>query len=61
MDLLPRDKIAAFSLRLVSPSGKAVREWKAYPGPVDLGLALRQCIGAPNFSHLGFESLHATD
>jgi len=61
LDILPPDKVTDFSVRLVSPSGKVVRVWKAYPGPVDLGLALRQYVGAPDFSYLGFDSVHATD
>jgi hypothetical protein len=61
LDILPPDKVADFSVRLVSPYGKMVRVWRVYPGPVDLGLALRQYFGAPEFSHLGFDSVRATD
>jgi hypothetical protein len=57
----PPDKVTDFSISLVSPLGKVVRVWKAYPGPVDLGLALRQYVDAPEFSHLGFDSVRATD
>jgi hypothetical protein len=61
LDILPQDKVSGFSVRLVSPRGKVVRVWNEYPGPVDLGLALRQYVGAPEFSHLGFDSVRATD
>jgi hypothetical protein len=61
VDILPRHKEGGFSVRLVSPLGKVVRVWHGYPGPVDLGLALRQYVGAPEFGHLGFESDGAAD
>jgi hypothetical protein len=50
-----------FSVRLIAPNGAVVREWRAYPGPVELGLALRQHVGRPNFSFLPFENVRATD
>jgi hypothetical protein len=50
-----------FSLKLIAPGGAIVREWRAYPGPVELGLALRQHVGRPNFSFLPFENVRATD
>jgi hypothetical protein len=50
-----------FSLKLIAPDGTIIREWKAYPGPVELGLALRQHVGRPNFSFLPFENVRATD
>jgi hypothetical protein len=61
LDLLAPNKVTAFSVRLVSPSGKIVRAWKAYSGPVDLGLELRQNVGAPDFSNLEFESVSTTN
>jgi hypothetical protein len=48
-----------YSLRLISPDGKEARAWQSYPGPVELGLALRQNIGGPVFSHLPFENISA--
>lgn len=50
-----------FSLRLISPTGKLVREWNTYPSPVDLGFVLRQNIGPPDYSYLPFEEVRATD
>lgn len=42
LDILPAGNVTDFSVRLISPGGKVVREWRTYPGPIDLGLALRQ-------------------
>jgi hypothetical protein len=53
--------VAGFSLRLISPQGEAVRTWNAYPSPADLGLALRENIGPPNYSYLSFEEVRAKD
>ena len=50
-----------FSVRVIASNGAVVREWRAYPGPVELGLALRQHVGRPNFSFLPFENVRATD
>ena len=50
-----------FSVQLIAPDGTIVREWEAYPGPVELGLALRQNVGRPDFSFLPFENVRATD
>ena len=50
-----------FSVKLVSPTGAVIREWHRYPGPVDLGSALRENLGAPNFAFLPFEDVRATD
>jgi hypothetical protein len=61
LDILPPDNLSGFSVKLVSPRGKVVRLWNAYPGPVDLGLALRQYVGAPEFSLLGFDSPRSTN
>jgi hypothetical protein len=46
---------------LVSPGGEVAHEWNNYPGPVDLGTALSDHLGAPNFSFLPFEDVRATD
>ena len=51
----------AFSVRLISPEGKIVRQWTSHPGPVELGLTLRQTVGRPNFSFLPMEIVRATD
>jgi Right handed beta helix region len=48
------------SVKLISPNGKAVEEWK-YPGCVDLGSALNEHLGRPNFAFLPFEDVRATD
>jgi Right handed beta helix region len=50
-----------FSVKLISPRGEVVREWNTYPPPVELGLALRQNLGPPNFGHLKLENVRATD
>jgi hypothetical protein len=60
MDVQPAGKVSGFSLKLISPAGKVVREWRSYPGPTGLGLELQRHLGAPNFSHLGFENVRAT-
>jgi hypothetical protein len=50
-----------FSVKLIAPDGNVVHEWTTYPGPVDLGLALRQHVGEPNYSFLPLEDVRATD
>jgi hypothetical protein len=50
-----------FSVRLISPAGRVNRQWTSYPGPVELGLALRQTVGRPNFGFLPMENVRATD
>ena len=59
----PLSKLVAprYSVRLIAPDGALVREWVTYPGPIDLGLALRQNVARPNFSSLPFEDIRATD
>jgi hypothetical protein len=61
VDTTNTETVADFSVRLVSPEGQIIHDWKTYPGPVDLGLALRQNVGRPEFSHLHFENVRATD
>jgi hypothetical protein len=51
----------AFSLELISPQDKVVHHWQEVPGPVELGLALRQTVGPPVFGHLDIEKVPATD
>ena len=48
-------------VNLISPSGEIVREWHNYPGPVDLGSALSDHLGAPDYAFLPFEDVRATD
>jgi Right handed beta helix region len=48
------------SLKLISPGGETVEEWK-YPGCVELGTALNEHLGRPNFAFLPFEDVRATD
>jgi hypothetical protein len=50
-----------FALQLISPSARIVRSWTAPPTPTDLGLALRRFLGQPDYGHLGFEQIPATD
>lgn len=50
-----------FSVKLIAPGGTVVHEWTTYPGPVDLGLALRQHVGEPVYSFLPLEDVRATD
>jgi hypothetical protein len=50
-----------FSVRLLSPAGKVDQQWTSYPGPVKLGLTLRQTVGRPNYSFLPMENVRATD
>jgi hypothetical protein len=61
LDTKPGSSVSPFSLRLVSPLGKIIREWRAYPSPVDLGLALRQNLGPPDYSQLSIEDVRAKD
>jgi hypothetical protein len=55
------EQVGGLSIKLVSPTGDIVSEWQNYPGPVDLGAALRDHVGAPNFAFLPFEEVRATD
>jgi Right handed beta helix region len=48
------------SLKLVSPGGEIIGEWKD-PGCVELGSALNEHLGRPNFAFLSFEDVRATD
>jgi hypothetical protein len=57
----PSNNVKGFSLSLVSPDGTAVRTWQGYLGPVELGMALRQNVGLPDFAFLPFETVRATD
>jgi hypothetical protein len=41
------DSGAGVLLSLSSPSGKVVREWRAFAAPADLGLTLRHVLGPP--------------
>ncbi len=52
---------AAFSMKLISPAGSIFTNWTAYPGPVPLGLALRQSVGKPSFGQLHLTQVKATD
>jgi Right handed beta helix region len=49
------------SLKLISPTGEIVNEWKGYVGPVALGWALRKACGMPAYGRLTFEPVPATD
>jgi Right handed beta helix region len=49
------------SLKLRSPAGEVVQEWKGYVGPVALGWALRKACGRPAYGRLTFETVPATD
>jgi len=51
---------AALGVRLLSTTGATVDDWKS-PGCVDLGSALIEKVGPPNFAFLPFEDLRATD
>lgn len=51
---------ALLSLKLISPGGETVGEWKN-PGCVELGSALNEHLGRPNFAFLPFEDVRATD
>jgi hypothetical protein len=46
-------------VRLISNSGKIIREWRACPNPTDLGYTLWRNLGHPSFSRLGFEDVPA--
>jgi len=48
------------SLKIISPAGEVVGDWKT-PGCVELGAALNEYLGAPNFAFLPFEDVRATD
>jgi hypothetical protein len=48
------------SLKLISPAGEIIREWNN-PGCVELGSALNEHLGRPNFAFLPFEDVRATD
>jgi hypothetical protein len=61
LDLKAVNQVQAFSVKLISPQGEIKRHWDAYPSPVELGLALRQNVGLPDFSHLEFENVRARD
>lgn len=50
-----------FSVKLIAPGGAVARVWTDYPNPVELGLALRQTVGPPNFSFLPLLQVRATD
>jgi len=49
------------SLKLRSPAGEVVQEWKGYVGPVALGWALRKACGRPVYGRLTFETVPAAD
>jgi hypothetical protein len=53
--------VTAYSMKLISPEGKVVREWREYAGPVDLGLLLRQTVGPPVYGRLAMENMEAVD
>lgn len=40
---------------LVSPNGKVVATWSTFPGPAELGIAVRQKLGEPAYSQIGAE------
>jgi hypothetical protein len=61
ISLDPKKNVGKFSLRLISPHGKIVREWNDYPPPTSLGLALRQNVGPPDYSRLPLEEVRARD
>jgi hypothetical protein len=48
------------SLKLISPGGQIVGQWKD-PSCVELGSALNEHLGTPNFAFLPFEDVRATD
>jgi Right handed beta helix region len=48
------------SVKLISPDGEVMGEWKD-PGCVELGSALNEHLGRPNFAFLPFEDVRATD
>jgi hypothetical protein len=48
------------SLKLISPADEIIREWNN-PGCVELGSALNEHLGRPNFAFLPFEDVRATD
>jgi hypothetical protein len=48
-----------FSLALISPQHQAAQEWHDTPGPVEIGLRLRQTVGPPNFGYLDIEKVAA--
>ncbi|WP_158788793.1 right-handed parallel beta-helix repeat-containing protein [Granulicella sp. L46] len=48
------------SLKLISPADEIIREWNN-PGCVELGSALNEHLGRPNFAFLPFEYVRATD
>jgi hypothetical protein len=50
-----------FSLKIISPLGQIVQEWKGYIGPATLGGALRSACGKPSYGRLTFEAVPATD
>ena len=50
-----------FSLKLRSPHGDLIREWHTYPSPAELGLALREHLGPPDYSYLSFVEVRAKD
>ncbi len=67
---LPADGVAltevgrrrkASMLKLVSPTGKITRAWTGAAAPIELGLALRQSLGAPSYGRLQLEQVRATD
>jgi hypothetical protein len=50
-----------FSLKLIAPGGRVARSWTGTPSPIDLGLALRRALGAPDYGRLKVVPVTATD
>jgi Right handed beta helix region len=61
LDTRPTNDVSRFSIKLISPNRNVIRGWNVCPSPVDLGFALRQNVGPPDFSRLPFEQVRATD
>ena len=47
------DALGGLTTLLVSPNRRVVRRWKGFVGPAELGLALREYLGEPNYAHMG--------
>lgn len=49
----PTDAYSVPATLLVSPGRKVVRHWEGFVPPAELGLALREHIGAPDYAEMG--------
>ena len=46
------DNSGSPSVRLIARDGSNVKAWKGYVGPAEIGLAIRQLLGPPDYSQM---------